>query len=306
MEKSPIINSSNLIVTGSNGFIGRHFCSLYGGMALTNRGVAVDLRDSKQVHSAVASMNPGAVLHLAAQSSVASSFQDPLATIEVNFLGTLNLLQALRANRFNGVLVFVGSADVYGKVDETELPTKETQPLRPRSPYAVSKMAAEGLCYQWSQTESFRIVIARPFNQIGPGQDVRFAVPDFARQIVEMRRGQRPLALLAGDLDITRDFTDVRDTVDAYNALLKDGSNGEIYNICSGQERAVRSLAEEMLEISGVSAEIRTDTERVRTVEQRRMSGDPSKLREKLGWVPQISMRKTLEDILADTERAYT
>jgi len=306
MEKSPIINSSNLIVTGSNGFIGRHFCSLYGGMALTNRGVAVDLRDSKQVHSAVASMNPGAVLHLAAQSSVASSFQDPLATIEVNFLGTLNLLQALRANRFNGVLVFVGSADVYGKVDETELPTKETQPLRPRSPYAVSKMAAEGLCYQWSQTESFRIVIARPFNQIGPGQDVRFAVPDFARQIVEMRRGQRPLALLAGDLDITRDFTDVRDTVDAYNALLKDGSNGEIYNICSGQERTVRSLAEEMLEISGVSAEIRTDTERVRTVEQRRMSGDPSKLREKLGWVPQISMRKTLEDILADTERAYT
>jgi len=296
-------NPEKLLVTGNLGFVGRHFCSRYGGIGLAEGGNAVDLRDAKEVHSAVASLQPEAVLHLAAQSSVASSFSDPLSTIAVNFLGTLNLLEALSASRFQGTFVYVGSADVYGKVEEAELPTKETQPLRPRSPYAVSKVAAEAVCFQWSQTASFRVVLARPFNQIGPGQDGRFAIADFARQILEIKLGQRPPVLVTGDLDVTRDFTDVRDTVIAYNTLLGSGRNGDIYNICSGQERSIRSVIEGLLEIAGVTVELQVDMTRLRSSEQRRMVGDPSKISRELGWEARIPLQRTLTDILHDIER---
>ena len=263
----------------------------------------MDLRDAARVCSAVAAIAPDAVLHLAAQSSVAQSFNDPLTTISVNFLGTLNLLQALSEIRFEGVFVYVGSADVYGKVPEADLPVKETDPLRPRSPYAVSKVAAEALCYQWGQTEKFRIVLTRPFNQIGPGQDGRFAIADFARQIVEIRRQTRSPVLVTGNLEVTRDFTDVRDTVRAYHLLLQSGQNGEAYNICSGRERTLRSMLVSLLEVAGVKAEIRVDPTRLRQSEQQRMAGDPGKLYKATGWTPEISMEKTLIDLLSKIEK---
>jgi GDP-4-dehydro-6-deoxy-D-mannose reductase len=225
-----------------------------------------------------------------------------METFSINFLGTLNLLQALSASGFQGVFVYIGSADVYGRVSEAELPARETYPLRPRSPYAVSKAAAEALCYQWSQTESFRIVLTRPFNQIGPKQNSRFAVAGFAKQIVEIRRGARPPVLVTGDLDVTRDFTDVRDAVRAYRLLLEKGENGEVYNICSGRERSLRSLAVGLLRIAGVQAELQIDSALLRANEQRRMVGDPTKINEGLGWAPEIPMDKTLQDLLNEME----
>ena len=302
MEKPQTIDPLRLIVTGSQGFVGRHFCASYGGVPLADENGAVDLRDAARVSSAVAALAPDAVLHLAAQSSVVSSFHDPMGTFAVNLVGTLNLLQALSAISFQGVLVYVSSADVYGRVADEELPTKETQSLRPRSPYAVSKVAAEALCYQWGQTENFRIVLTRPFNQIGPGQDKRFAIADFARQIIEIRRGHKPPFLVTGDLDVTRDFTDVRDAIRAYYLLLQNGQNGENYNVCFGQEHSLRSLVEEMLRITCVEAEFRKDPVRLRSVEQRRMVGDNTKIREQLGWTPKISLNNTLTDILVETE----
>jgi GDP-4-dehydro-6-deoxy-D-mannose reductase len=247
-------------------------------------------------------LEPEAVLHLAAQSSVAASFEDPEATFAVNFSGTLHLLQALSAEGFRGSFVYAGSADVYGRLPETDLPAKEMQPLRPRSPYAVSKVAAEALCYEWSQRQNFRVVLTRPFTQIGPRQAPRFAVADFARQIVEIRNGRRAPVLTTGDLDVTRDFTDVRDTISAYYELLKSGENGEVYNICSGRERSLRSLVEEMLQIAGVEAEIQTSTARLRPAEQRRMVGDAGKIREHVGWQPEIPLTTTLTDILQAAE----
>jgi GDP-4-dehydro-6-deoxy-D-mannose reductase len=293
-----------LVVTGSSGFVGRHFCSRYGGVPFDDQDGEVDLRDSKRVHSAIAALTPEAVLHLAAQSSVALSFQDPASVFGVNFLGTLNLLQALSETKFHGVFLYVGSADVYGRTEEVDLPTRETQPLRPRSPYAVSKVAAEALCYQWSQTQNFRVVLTRPFNQIGPGQDRRFAIADFAHQIVEIRSGRRAPLIVTGDLDVTRDFTDVRDTVCAYQMLLENGQNGEIYNICSGQERSLRSLANKLLQIAGVNAELQTDSARLRPAEQRRMFGDPAKIRDLLGWSPEIPLTTTLTDILRKAQES--
>jgi GDP-4-dehydro-6-deoxy-D-mannose reductase len=302
MTDSPEWDTKRVLVTGSGGFVGGHFCSRYGGIPFEDQDGAVDLCDGRRVRSAIASLMPEAVLHLAAQSSVASSFDDPDSTFNVNFMGTLNLLQALSAVKFQGVFLYVGSADVYGRTSEAELPTRETQALRPRSPYAVSKVAAEALCYQWSQTHNFRVVLARPFTQIGPGQDKRFAIADFADQIVDMRRGRKPPLMVTGDLDVTRDFTDVRDTVRAYRMLLENESNGEVFNICSGRERSLRSLAEELLQIAGVHAEIQVDAARLRASEQRRMIGDPSKIRTLLGWSPEISLKTTLTDILRTAE----
>ncbi len=303
MSDSQLIDQSKLLVTGDRGFVGRHFCSRFGGITLADRDRRVDLRDSARVRSAVAQLSPEYVLHLAAQSSVHASLNDPEATYAVNFLGTLNLLQALSAAKFEGVFVYVGSGDVYGKKTDADLPLSELQVLRPVSPYAVSKVAAEALCYQWSQNQQFRIVLARPFNQLGPGQDRRFAIPDFAHQIQEIRRGERPPMLQTGDLDVTRDFTDVRDTIRAYYLLLQKGRNGEIYNVCSGQERSVRSLLESLLSIAGVDAEIRSSPARLRPGEQRRAVGDPAKIGSELGWAAELPMSTTLSDILrADEE----
>jgi len=303
MTGLPNINPKKMLVTGYDGFVGSHFCSAYGGIPLADHEGLVDLRDAARVHSAIAALAPEAVLHLAAQSSVPQSFSDPMETLSINFLGTLNLLQALSARGFQGVFVYIGSADVYGKVSEAELPARETYPLRPRSPYAVSKVAAEALCYQWSQTENFRVVLTRPFNQIGPKQNSRFAIPGFARQIVEIRRGARPPVLVTGDLDVTRDFTDVRDAIRAYRILLESGKNGEVYNICSGRERTLRSLVVRLLEIAGVQAELQIDSALLRATEQRRMVGDSTKINEGLGWAPEIPMDKTLQDLLNEMER---
>jgi GDP-4-dehydro-6-deoxy-D-mannose reductase len=303
MTGLPNINPKKMLVTGYDGFVGSHFCAAYGGIPLADHEGLVDLRDAARVHSAIAALAPEAVLHLAAQSSVPQSFSDPMETLSINFLGTLNLLQALSARGFQGVFVYIGSADVYGKVSEAELPARETYPLRPRSPYAVSKVAAEALCYQWSQTENFRVVLTRPFNQIGPKQNSRFAIPGFARQIVEIRRGARPPVLVTGDLDVTRDFTDVRDAIRAYRILLESGKNGEVYNICSGRERTLRSLVVRLLEIAGVQAELQIDSALLRATEQRRMVGDSTKINEGLGWAPEIPMDKTLQDLLNEMER---
>jgi len=291
-----------LLVTGYSGFVGLHYRSRFGGVPFEDQQGAVDLCDAERVRSAVSTLMPEAVLHLAAQSSVAASFEEPAKTFAVNFFGTLNLLQALSAEGFRGQFLYIGSADVYGCVAETDLPAKETQPLRPRSPYAVSKVAAEALCYEWSQTNGFRVVMTRPFTQIGPGQDQRFAVAGFARQIARIRRGRQNAVLTTGDLDVTRDFMDVRDTVNAYHLLLEGGENGEIYNICSGRERTLRSLVEKMLEIAGVRAEMKCDVARLRRAEQRRMVGDCTKIRERPGWEPQIPLEKTLTDILRAAE----
>ena len=301
----PFAPMQKLVVTGSSGFIGRQFCASFGGSSFSDVDGDVDLRDAARVHAAVAALQPEAVLHLAAQSSVKLSFDDPVTTYEVNFTGTLHLLQALQASGFKGVLLMASSADIYGNVPEEDLPIRECRPALPRSPYAVSKVAAEALCYQWAQVSQFRIVMVRPFSQIGPGHGATFAIPNFARQIVEMKQGLRAPALHTGNLDVVRDFTDVRDTVRALHLLLQNGVNGEAYNICSGQGRTMRSLVEDMLRLAGVQAEMSVDPDRLRPVEQQRMIGDNGKIREHAGWVPEMPMQTTLNDVLKDAERQH-
>jgi GDP-4-dehydro-6-deoxy-D-mannose reductase len=196
----------------------------------------------------------------------------------------------------------VGSGDAYGVVSEEDLPIAESHPVRPRNPYAVSKAAAEMLCYQWSQTEGMDVVMVRPFNHIGPGQSEQFAVSNFARQVVEIRQRRREPVIEAGDLSVVRDFTDVADVVHAYIALLEGGKTGEIYNVCSGQGYALGDLLQRMLALAGVRAKVVTDTTRLRPSEQKRVVGSNRKLVEATGWRPEVAIEQSLRNILDDWE----
>ena len=291
-----------LLLTGSEGFVGSILKCHRPCVPLADEDGNVDLRDADRLRRTVASIAPDAVIHLAAQTFVPESFARPRETYEINFFGTLNLLEALKAAGFAGRLLFVGSGDSYGLVAPDELPIDEAQPLRPRSPYAVSKAAAEALCYQWSQSEAFAIVMTRSFNHIGPGQSERFVVSDFARQVVEISKGLRPPLIRTGDIDVTRDFTDVRDVVQAYLLLLEQGKRGEVYNVCSGSEQSIRDVLIRLLQLAGVEAAVEQDPLRLRRAEQRRIYGSPRKLERDTGWARRYSLNTSLADILNDWE----
>lgn len=297
-----------LMVTGATGFVGgfiQHALAsennAYGFVFIPSQ--VIELRDAEGVARICAENAPDYVIHLAALSFVPESFNNPHETYEVNFLGTLNLLQALKQSGFKGRLLFVGSGDMYGLAAPEALPLTENSPLKPRSPYAVSKVAAEALCYQWSQTEGMDIVMARPFNHIGPAQSDHFVVSDFAKQVMEIKLGRRKPEISVGDIDVTRDFTDVRDVVRAYLMLLCGGGNGEAYNVCSGKEHSVREILERLLTLARVTANIRQDSARLRPAEQRRVYGSYDKLRDSTGWQPEIGLEQSLADNLTYWER---
>jgi len=293
-----------LLVTGRHGFVGRTVTRLLASEAslaqwqLAPVSEQLELRDPNAVRALVADSAPDAVIHLAAQSSVADSLRDPAGTIEVNVLGTLHLLQALHDAKFAGSVLFVSSGDVYGRVPDSALPINERQLPAPRNPYAASKLGAEALCHQWTITTGMPVVIARPFNHIGPGQGDQFAIPAFARQIADILGGHREPVVAVGDIDVTRDFTDVRDIVFAYFALLQGGRGGECYNVCSGRERTVRSLLERLIELAGVDVRIVPDEKRMRPSEHRRAVGDATKIREATGWQPRLPLDESLSALL--------
>lgn len=298
--KKTIINDqgrsySRILVTGDKGFVGRHALSYMAGSAgLSTFKSDIDIRDKEGVLECLNHYQPDAVLHLAALSFVPESFKSPETTFEVNFLGTLRLLEALEESGFNGRFLYVGTGDAYGRVPENELPIRENRLLRPTNPYAVSKAATEALCFQWSQTGPFEVIMARPFNHIGAGQSSDFSISNFAKQIAEISSGLRPPLLSVGNIEATRDFTDVIDVVRAYGLMLARGKNGEIYNVCSGVEQSIRALLLKLLGISGVSAEIATDVARYRPTDQQRVCGSYQKLKEQTGWNPEISIDETL------------
>jgi GDP-4-dehydro-6-deoxy-D-mannose reductase len=298
------MSKTRTLITGDAGFVGQHaLAGVAGAVGLSSLGTKVDIRDKAALVDCLREVKPTAVLHLAALSFVPDSFKAPEATFEVNFLGTLRLLEALADTGFKGRFLFVGTGDAYGLVPPAALPIGEDQALRPRNPYAVSKAAAEALCFQWSQTGPFEVMMARPFNHIGAGQAQNYAISDFAKQIAEIAAGKRPAVLTVGNIDTTRDFTDVRDVVRAYDLILAKGINGEVYNVCSGVEHSVRDLLDRLLALCGVSAEISVDPTRYRPAEQLRVCGSHQKISEHTGWQPLVSMDETLLNIYRHWEK---
>jgi GDP-4-dehydro-6-deoxy-D-mannose reductase len=293
-----------LLVTGQQGFVGTTLSRMVGverqvaGWSVIDMPGNVDLRDAAATSAMVGSAAPDAVLHLAAQSWVPDAVRDPAATLQINLFGTLNVLQALKQCAFRGRMIYVSTGDIYGVVPEESLPVAETRLPAPRNAYSVSKLAAEALCYQWTATEGMDIVLARPFNHIGWGQSDRFVLSDFARQIVEIGQGRRKPAVAVGDIDVTRDFTDVRDVVHAYFALFASGASGQVYNVCSGRDRSIRSLLDRLAELAGVAITIEQDHARLRKAEQRRVCGDPAKIGRATGWVADTPLDESLAAML--------
>lgn len=288
-----------LLLIGGTGFVGSHISShCTGRFEIVTTGHNIDVRNYDQVVALIKNEQPDDVIHLAAITTLKESFENPRATYDTNFAGTLNVLMALRQCGFSGRMLFVSSSEVYGLLTEADLPVSEVRLTKPLSPYAVSKIAAEALCHQWSRSEQFKIFVARPFNHIGPGQSDRFAIADFGKQIAMIKLGLADPVIHVGDIDTTRDFTDVRDIASAYENLLNKGLSGEIYNVCSGTERSIRSLIERMCQLVNVSVDIRTDINRFRPSEQRRVRGNNSKIIETTGWAPLYSMDETLKAIV--------
>jgi GDP-4-dehydro-6-deoxy-D-mannose reductase len=293
----------NILVTGASGFVGRTLLRMsqanqLGAFKIEAFPDGVDLRDGDSVKRALEGIVPDAVLHLAAISFVPESIARPRDTYAINLHGTINLLESLRESGFRGVFLYVSSGDVYGAVPVEELPITEERLPRPRNPYAASKLAAEAYCYQLSHIAPIRIVIARPFNHIGPGQSERFVLPAIAKQIAEIKRGGRPAVIEVGNIDVTRDFSDVRDVLRAYLCLIERGASGSIYNVCSGVERHVGDTLRQMLDFAGVTASISSVSDRLRPNEQTRHYGCNEKLRADTGWCPDISFDQSLRDLL--------
>lgn len=292
-----------LLLTGASGFVGQYVAKAvradrYPMQELLALPSGCDLRDSAAISAFVRQNKPGSVLHLAAQSFVPQSIANPRETFDVNVMGTLNLIEALEANGFDGKFLYVSSGDVYGLVAEESLPVGTNTSPAPGNPYAASKLAAEELCLQWGRRTGVEILVARPFNHIGPGQDARFVIASFAAQLTAIRRGELPPVLDVGDIEVTRDFTDVRDVVDAYAKIFEHGEPGTRYLIASGIERRIRDILAGLIQIVGVEVEVRRDPNRYRMADQRRMVASAAATTKDTGWIPIIKFEQTLNDIL--------
>jgi GDP-4-dehydro-6-deoxy-D-mannose reductase len=262
------------------------------------------LEDTAALAAVIARVRPQAVYHLAAHSSAAASFADPRRVVLENLAGGLSLLEVVRqlpgADR--PVVVVAGTAEEYG-TGAGGGPCRETDPVLPASPYAVSKAAQTMLCRQYHRAWEVPVIVARPFSHTGPGQDRRFVFPSFAAQIAAAERGEQPAELRVGNLDARRDFLDVRDVVAAYQALRRHGRPGEVYNICSGRALTIRDGLEILLGAARLPVAVRQDPERMRPVDVPNLVGDPEKLHQATGWTPVHDIANTLGEILEYARR---
>jgi GDP-4-dehydro-6-deoxy-D-mannose reductase len=305
-----------VLITGVAGFVGGHMVDLLRreapeavvvgldsrpgrrAQSLAIEIVQADLEDASSVRAAIARVSPDRVIHLAAQSSPQRSWEDPERTLRTNVLGMLHLLEAARAQPTAPRILAVGSADEYGLVPLGEPPLREDAPLRPASPYAASKVAQGYLALQYALSPGLHVVRTRTFHHTGPRRGEQFAESSFARQLAEIEAGQRPARLEVGNLEAVRDFTDVRDVVRAYWALLDRGARGEVYNVCSGRGVKLGELLQGLIAVSGLRVEVHVDSARLRAADAPILIGDPSRLRAATGWEPEIPIDRTLRDLL--------
>ena len=257
-----------------------------------------DLRDASSVKTLLADIQPERIFHLAAQSYVPSSWNSPGETITTNVIGQLNIFEAMRETNSTASIQIAGSSEEYGLVHPEEVPITEENPLRPLSPYAVSKVAQDMLAYQYFQSYGLKVVRTRAFNHTGPRRGDVFVTSNFAKQIAEIEAGQRPPVIHVGDLNPKRDFTDVRDIVRAYWLSLEHCSLGEVYNVASGKAYRIKEVLKILLDNSGQDIEVVEDPERLRPSDVPLLLGDNSRFCKATGWVPEIPFEQTAKDLL--------
>lgn len=257
-----------------------------------------DLADPYSVRDCINAVRPERIFHLAAQSFVPTSWHAPQHTLLNNQLGQLHLFEAVRQAQISPRIHIAGSSEEYGLVHEHEIPIRETNPLRPLSPYAVSKVGQEMLAYQYHKSYGLWTLTTRAFNHTGPRRGHTMATSSFARQIAEIEAGLREPVILVGNLDSRRDWTDVRDVCRAYWLALEKGQPGEVYNIASGVPRRIGDMLEDLLRLSPAQVEVRVDEGRLRPSDVTLLHGDYSKFHAATGWVPEIPWEQTLRDLL--------
>lgn len=304
-----------VLVTGGGGFVGPYLVA-----ALEARGMRVvalgqppqsgpgllqtltptwreiDLVDRVSVETLIRELQPRRIYHLAALSSVAASFEDPVPTYMTNVMGTVHVLDAVRRHVPDCRVLLVSSAEVYGGVTS---PLTENCPMHPASPYAASKAAAEMVGIEHFRAHNTYVVSARAFNHTGPGQTPRFVVSAFAKQIAQIEVARQDPILEVGNLSARRDFLDVRDVVEAYVALLELGTPGSAYNVCSGRAVAMQTILDQLVALSKVGITVQTDPALMRPVDVPELVGDNTKIQRDTGWKPEIPLEQTLSDVLA-------
>jgi GDP-4-dehydro-6-deoxy-D-mannose reductase len=304
-----------VLITGGTGFVGPHLIQfLKSDSKSSSSAIAViaagdsrprqetgvdyyelDLRKADEVRSVVRKISPTHIYHLAGISAVDVSWSDPRRTFEVNVLGTSNLFEAAMSLPSLPRILNVSTSQVYASSDAM---LTENSPVNPDNPYAASKAMAELLRVQYRKCSGGGIITARSFNHTGPGQTPSFVLPSIAKQFAEIGAGLRPPRLTVGNIEVKRDFTDVRDVVAAYSALLEKGRSNEVYNVCSGSAHRLADVISKFEALSGIAIQSDTDPGRLRPNEVAQILGDAAKIRRETGWSPQIPLEKTLRDLL--------
>jgi GDP-4-dehydro-6-deoxy-D-mannose reductase len=306
------------LITGIAGFVGSHLAELLLTQGYEVYGLSrprskmdhieniqnklhledADLLDSHSLYAMISKIKPDYIFHLAAQSFVPTSWVSPSVTLEVNIIGTANLFEAIRQAKIDPVIQIACSSEEYGLVHPDEVPIKETNPLRPQSPYAVSKVAMDYLGYQYFCSYNMRIIRTRGFNHTGPRRGETFVTSNFAKQIALIEKGKQEPFIYVGNLEARRDWTDVRDMVKAYVLAAAKCEPGEVYNICVGKAVVIKDMLDLLLSMSKVKVEIKNDPSRMRPSEVPILIGDNTKFCQKTGWKPEIPFEKTMEDLL--------
>ena len=262
------------------------------------RLIEADIKDQVSLRAALAESKPDRIFHLAAQSFVPTSWTCPAETFAINAIGEINLFEAIRALDLKPRIQIAGSSEEYGQVFSDEIPMKETNPLRPLSPYAVSKVAQDLLAFQYYKSYGLRTVRTRGFNHTGPRRGDVFVTSSFAKQIAEIEKKKRPPVIYVGNLEAKRDFTDVRDMVRAYWLALERGVEGEVYNIGRGQAFAMKEVLDLLMSLSRARMEVQVDPARLRPSDVPVLLADSSKFMGLTGWRPMIPFKQTILDLL--------
>lgn len=308
------------LITGVGGFVGGHLArhlltrgdyDIVGTVLfqhevahpLGQQGVdlrLIDLNDADAVQKLLEATRPDEIYHLAAQAFVPLSFENPWDTLSNNIHAQLNLLHSMVKLDLDARILVVGSGEEYGSIRPQDVPVNEDHPLKPTSPYSVSKVTQDMLGLQYFLSHDVATIRVRPFNQIGPGQSPDFVAPAFARQIAAVEKGYQEPVMYVGNLEARRDFTDVRDMVRAYVLLLALGTPGEVYNTGSGEAHSIQELLDILLHLTDAPIQVHPDPARMRPVDTPVIICDATRLRAATSWSPAFTFEQSLADILAD------
>ncbi len=260
--------------------------------------INLNILNEKEIDEVLDAERPDYIFHLAAQSSVALSWKNPKLTVNVNIVGAINLLNAIRKLDYNPRVLIVGSGEEYGRVTESDIPIDENTILNPSNVYAVTKSCQNMMATIYAEAYGLQLIMTRSFNHIGPKQVSQFVVADFCSQVVKIEKGLQQPIIRVGNLSAKRDFTDVRDVVKAYTRLIQYGNPRETYNVGSGHALPIQEILNIILSKTDVKIKIEVDSEKLRPVDVPIIEADISKIFNDTGWKPEISFEQTIEDTL--------